>query len=99
MIKLSVSIFGKTIGYMIYTVSREPIRLPEIQYLVFGIFTKHVYKRLLTKKPFLYEVILGFYFVLCGFNDLRYNDIPGLTMGMLLTECKVFPVITIKSKV
>ena len=31
------------------------------------------------------------------YNDLRYNDIPGLTMGMLLTERKIFPVITIKS--
>ena len=30
-IKLSVSIFGQTTGYSIYTVSREPIRLPEIQ--------------------------------------------------------------------
>ena len=27
----------------------------------------------------------------------RYNDIPGLTMGMSLTERKIFPVITIKS--
>ena len=37
----------------------------------------------------------------CGaeprYNDLRYNDIPGLTMGMSLTEQKMFPVITIKS--
>ena len=32
MIKLSVSIFGQTKGYRIYTVSREPI-----QYFVFGI--------------------------------------------------------------
>ena len=31
------------------------------------------------------------------FNDLRYSDIPGLTMGMLLTERKIFPIITIKS--
>ena len=37
MIKLSVSIFGQTTGYRNYTVSREPIRSPEIQYLVFGI--------------------------------------------------------------
>ena len=37
MIKLSVSIFGQTTGDRIYTMSREPIRLPEIQYLVFGI--------------------------------------------------------------
>ena len=36
-IKLSVSIFGQTAVYKIYTVSREPIRLPEIQYPVFGI--------------------------------------------------------------
>ena len=38
-IKLSVSVFGQTTctGYRIYTVSREPIRLLEIQYLVFGI--------------------------------------------------------------
>ena len=36
-IKLSVSIFGQTTGYSIYTVSREPIRLPENQYPVFGI--------------------------------------------------------------
>ena len=35
--KLSVSIFGQTTGSMIYTVSREPIRLPEIQNPVFGI--------------------------------------------------------------
>ena len=35
--KLSVSIFGQTTGYRIYTVSREPIRLPEIRYPVFGI--------------------------------------------------------------
>ena len=36
-IELSVSIFGQTTGYMIYTVSREPIRLPETQYPVNGI--------------------------------------------------------------
>ena len=24
------------------------------------------------------------------YNDLRYNDIPGLTMGMSLTEHKIF---------
>ena len=36
-LKLSVSIFGQTTGYGIYTVSREPIRLPEIQNPVFGI--------------------------------------------------------------
>ena len=29
------------------------------------------------------------------YNDLRYNDIPGLTMGFLLTERKIFPVIMI----
>ena len=36
-IKLSVSIFGQTTGYRIYTWSREPIKLPEfnIQCLVF----------------------------------------------------------------
>ena len=28
---------GQTTGYRIYTVSREPIRLPEIQYPVCGI--------------------------------------------------------------
>ena len=32
MIKLSVSIFGQTTEYGIYTVCREPIVLPEIQY-------------------------------------------------------------------
>ena len=32
-----VSIFGQTTGYRIYMVSREPIRLLEIQYPVFGI--------------------------------------------------------------
>ena len=37
MIKLSVSIFGQTAVYRIYTVSREQIRLPEFQYTVFGI--------------------------------------------------------------
>ena len=37
MMKLSVSIFGQTTEYRIYTVSREPIILPEIQYPVFGI--------------------------------------------------------------
>ena len=31
------------------------------------------------------------------YNDLWYNNIPGLTMGMSLTEHKIFPVITIKS--
>ena len=36
-IKLSVSIFGQTTGYRIYTVSREQIRLPEARYPVFGI--------------------------------------------------------------
>ena len=36
-IKLSVSIFVQTTGYRLYSVSREPIRLPEIQHLVFGI--------------------------------------------------------------
>ena len=36
-IKVSVSIFGQTAVYRIYTVSREPIRLPKIQYPVFGI--------------------------------------------------------------
>ena len=37
MIKLSVSISRQTTGYRISTVSIEPIRLPEIQYSVFGI--------------------------------------------------------------
>ena len=32
------------------------------------------------------------------YNDLRYNDIPGVTMGILMTKRKTFPVITIKSK-
>ena len=32
-----VSIFGETTVYKIYTVSREPIRLLEVQYPVFGI--------------------------------------------------------------
>ena len=36
-IKLSVSILAQTIVYRIYTVSREPIRLPESQYTAFGI--------------------------------------------------------------
>ena len=31
------------------------------------------------------------------YNDLRYNDIPGLTMGIMLTERKIFPAIMIKS--
>ena len=31
------------------------------------------------------------------YNDLRYNDIPGLTMGMSLTKRKIFPITTIKS--
>ena len=31
------------------------------------------------------------------FNDLRFNDIPGLTMGILFPERKIFPGITIKS--
>ena len=31
------------------------------------------------------------------YNDLLYNDIPSFTMGMSLTERKMFPVITIKS--
>ena len=30
------------------------------------------------------------------YNDLRYSDILGLTMGMSLTERKIFPVITIQ---
>ena len=37
MIKLSISIFGKTTGYRNYTESREPIRLLEMPYPVFGI--------------------------------------------------------------
>ena len=36
-IKMLVSIFGQISVYKIYTVSREPIRLPKIQYPVFGI--------------------------------------------------------------
>ena len=36
-IKLSVSIFEQTTGNMNCTVSRKPIRLPEIQYPVFDI--------------------------------------------------------------
>ena len=31
------------------------------------------------------------------YNDLRYNDIFGLTMGIALIERKIFPVITMKS--
>ena len=31
------------------------------------------------------------------YNNLQYNDIPGLMIGMSLTECKIFPVIMIKS--
>ena len=29
------------------------------------------------------------------YNDLQNSDIPGLTMGMSLTERKIFPVFTI----
>ena len=36
-IKMLVSIFGQITVYKIYTVSTEPIRLPKIQYPVFGI--------------------------------------------------------------
>ena len=36
MTNLSVSIFGQITGYRIYTMSREPIKLLEIQYPVFG---------------------------------------------------------------
>ena len=31
------------------------------------------------------------------YNDLRYNDIPGITIRMSLTERKIFPIIAIKS--
>ena len=31
------------------------------------------------------------------YNNLQYNDIPGLMIGMSLNECKIFPVIMIKS--
>ena len=31
------------------------------------------------------------------YSDLRYNDVPGTTMGMSLTERKICPVITTKS--
>ena len=31
------------------------------------------------------------------FNDIRFNDIPCLTMGTLFPESKIFPGITIKS--
>ena len=31
------------------------------------------------------------------YNDFWYNDIPGLMMGLSLTECKIFLVIMIKS--
>ena len=31
------------------------------------------------------------------YNSLRYNDIAGLTIGISLTERKIFPVITMKS--
>ena len=37
------SIFGQTTGHRIYTVSREPIRIPEIQYPVFGtVFSNYI---------------------------------------------------------
>ena len=39
---MSVSIFGQTTGYRIYTVSRELIGLSEIHYPVFGI--QYIYK-------------------------------------------------------
>ena len=43
-IKLPVSILGQTTGYIIYTaMSREPIRLPEIQYPVFYINYKYIH--------------------------------------------------------
>ena len=38
-IKLSVAIFGQTARYRIYTVSREPIKIPEIQYPVLRIYS------------------------------------------------------------
>ena len=37
-----VSIFGQTTVYKIYTVSKEPIRLPETQYPVFWYLTNQV---------------------------------------------------------
>ena len=36
-LNLLFSIFGQTTGYRIYTVSKKPVRLPEIRYPVFGI--------------------------------------------------------------
>ena len=42
MINLSVSIFGQNTGYRIFTVSREPIRLLEVQYSGFGILKERV---------------------------------------------------------
>ena len=47
MINLSVSIFGQITGYGIYTLSREPIRLLEIQYPVIWAFNKTNYLRFL----------------------------------------------------
>ena len=41
-IKMLVSIFGQTTVYKIYTVSKEPIRLPETQYPVFWYLTNQV---------------------------------------------------------
>ena len=50
MIKLSVSIFGQITGYRIYTVSRQPIRIREIQYPMFGIFKTSKYSYLLLSR-------------------------------------------------
>ena len=43
MINLSVSIFGQITRYRIYTVSRGPIRLLEIQYPMSNIYNIYIY--------------------------------------------------------
>ena len=48
MIKLSISTFGQITVCRVYTVSREPLKLPEVQYPVFGIQLPEVEVRYIT---------------------------------------------------
>ena len=91
MILRSVSIFGQTTEYRIYTVSREPIRLLEIQYPVFGIYrnpgslVKKLHEHFRGNKsdpPSTFDTILPIDMVFG-----TYNELPLYFQLSLITWC------------
>ena len=69
MIKLSVPIYGQTTGYRTSTVSREPIRLPAIQYPCSVFLRLHLISNENSLKNGLFVIVVD-HQALCHFDQV-----------------------------